>query len=133
MAARDGSRLDIRCVARSLLKRITPRFITIAAPKLSMCNGTFSQPKMAELDGAAEFQSSGGMLSHSSRWPGNAVVKGRHLLVVGYGKSSCDLAQAVSGEAASTTLVVRQSIWKMPKKLFHVLNEVAPVSRILFQ
>jgi hypothetical protein len=44
MAARDGSRLDIRCVARSLLKRITPRFNTIAAPKLYMCNGTFSPP-----------------------------------------------------------------------------------------
>jgi hypothetical protein len=89
---------------------------------LVVCNGTFSQPKMPEFDGAAEFQSSGGMLCHSSQWPGNAAVKGRHLLVVGYGKSSCDLAQAVSGEAASTTLVVRQLIWKMPKKLFNVLN-----------
>lgn len=89
---------------------------------LVVCNGTFSQPKVPDFDGAAEFQSAGGVICHSSQWPGDAAVKGRHLLVVGYGKSSCDLAQAVSGQAASTTVIVRQLIWKMPKKLFNLLN-----------
>ena len=89
---------------------------------LVVCNGTFSQPKVPDFEGVAEFRAAGGMVCHSSQWPGSAAVKGRHLLVVGYGKSSCDLAQAVSSEAASTTLVVRQLIWKMPKKLFNLLN-----------
>jgi hypothetical protein len=89
---------------------------------LVVCNGTFSQPMVPDFDGAAEFQAAGGVVCHSSNWPGDASVKGRHVLVVGYGKSSCDLAQAVSGAAASTTVVVRQLIWKMPKKLFNVLN-----------
>ena len=44
------------------------------------------------------------------------------MLVVGYGKSSCDVAQAVSGTAASTTVVARHLIWKVPKKLMNVLN-----------
>ena len=89
---------------------------------LVVCNGTFSQPKLPDFEGASEFLSAGGVICHSSQWPGEDALRGRHLLVVGYGKSSCDLAQAVCGQAASTTLVVRQLIWKMPKKLFNVLN-----------
>lgn len=89
---------------------------------LVVCNGTFSQPKVPDFEGAAEFQAAGGLVCHTSQWPGDAALKGRHLLVVGYGKSSCDVAQAASAAAASTTVVVRQLIWKMPKKLFHVLN-----------
>ena len=42
--------------------------------------------------------------------------------MVGYGKSSCDVAQAVCDEAASTRVVVRQLIWKVPKMLMNVLN-----------
>ena len=89
---------------------------------LIVCNGTFSQPKIPDFEGAADFQAAGGVICHSSQWPGDAAVQGRHVLLVGYGKSSCDLAQAVSAQAASTTLVARQLIWKMPKKLFNLLN-----------
>jgi len=89
---------------------------------LVVCNGTFSQPMLPDFEGAEAFQAAGGVVCHSSQWPGDALVKGRHVMVVGYGKSSCDLAQALSSDAASTTVVVRQLIWKMPKKLLNVLN-----------
>jgi cation diffusion facilitator CzcD-associated flavoprotein CzcO len=41
---------------------------------------------------------------------------------VGYGKSACDVAVPVSEVAASTTVVARELLWKMPKKLGNVLN-----------
>ncbi len=42
--------------------------------------------------------------------------------MIGYGKSACDVAQAASTVAASTTVVARELIWKVPKKLMNVLN-----------
>lgn len=44
------------------------------------------------------------------------------MLVVGYGKSSCDVAVPISDVAASTAVVARELLWKMPKKLGGVLN-----------
>jgi cation diffusion facilitator CzcD-associated flavoprotein CzcO len=43
-------------------------------------------------------------------------------VVVGYGKSSCDVAAAIAGVTASLTLVARELIWKAPKKFAGVLN-----------
>jgi cation diffusion facilitator CzcD-associated flavoprotein CzcO len=44
------------------------------------------------------------------------------VLVVGYGKSSCDVAVATSAIAASTAVVARNLIWKIPKKLANLIN-----------
>jgi dimethylaniline monooxygenase (N-oxide forming) len=44
------------------------------------------------------------------------------VLVVGYGKSACDVAEAVSEVAASTTVVARRLLWKMPRRVAGVLN-----------
>jgi cation diffusion facilitator CzcD-associated flavoprotein CzcO len=42
--------------------------------------------------------------------------------VVGYGKSSCDVAVGLSEVTASMTVVAREIIWKAPKKLAGILN-----------
>jgi cation diffusion facilitator CzcD-associated flavoprotein CzcO len=41
---------------------------------------------------------------------------------VGYGKSSCDVVVGLSDAAASTTVVARELIWKLPKRLMDRLN-----------
>jgi hypothetical protein len=89
---------------------------------LLICNGIFSQPAIPAFDGAKEYIEQGGKIYHTSEFTNIDQAHGKHVAVVGYGKSSCDVAQAVSSVSASTTVVARSLIWKVPKKLFNVLN-----------
>ncbi len=90
--------------------------------KLILCNGIFSRPAVPEFAGAAAFAAAGGRVCHSSEFTDPAQAKGKHVLVVGYGKSSCDVAVGVGDDVASVTVVAREIIWKVPKKLAGVLN-----------
>jgi len=89
---------------------------------LVVANGVFCDPLMPDYDGAEEFRAAGGRLCHSSEFIDHAVVENKEVVVVGYGKSACDLAGALSGVANSTTVVARELMWKMPKRLGGVLN-----------
>lgn len=87
-----------------------------------VANGIFSQPSIPAYTGAEEFTVAGGRVCAPSDVHDLADVRGKDVLVVGYGKSSCDIAAAIAGSAKSTTIVARQLIWKMPKKIQGVLN-----------
>lgn len=89
---------------------------------LIVCNGIFSIPAVPQFAGADAFRAAGGQILHTSQFVDAAAARGKHLLVIGYGKSSCDVAMATLGSAASTTLVARSLIWKIPKKLAKRLN-----------
>jgi len=89
---------------------------------LVVCNGIFSQPMVPDYPGNAEFITAGGRVCHTSQLHDYAEAKDKHVLIVGYGKSSCDVAQAVCEHAASTRVVARHLIWKVPKMLMNVLN-----------
>ena len=89
---------------------------------LLVCNGIFSHPLIPEYAGAAAFTVGGGRVCHTSEFKDLDDARGKHVLVVGYGKSSCDVAQAVAATAASTSVVTRNLIWKVPKMLMNVLN-----------
>jgi cation diffusion facilitator CzcD-associated flavoprotein CzcO len=89
---------------------------------LIICNGIFSIPAVPTFAGAEAFKTAGGLILHTSQFTDIAQARGKHVLVVGYGKSSCDVANAVSSVSASTTVVARSLIWKIPKKLMNVLN-----------
>jgi len=89
---------------------------------LVICNGIFSLPAVPCYPGEAEFRAAGGLIIHTSQFTDPSVAEGKDLIVVGYGKSSCDVAMATVGRAATTTLVARNLIWKIPKKLANVLN-----------
>lgn len=95
---------------------------TVRHDWLLVCNGIFSQPAIPRYDGADAFREAGGLICHTSQFNELETARGRHVLVVGYGKSSCDAAQAVVGTAASVTVVARHLIWKVPKLLMGVLN-----------
>lgn len=89
---------------------------------LIICNGIFSDPFIPYYKGVEDFKASGGQLLHSSQLNDLSRVANRDILIVGYGKSSCDIANAVSDLAKSTTVVARSIIWKVPKRFFGLLN-----------
>lgn len=90
--------------------------------RLILCNGIFSTPMMPGFEGEEAFRAGGGMICHSSEFLDMEQARGRHVVVVGYGKSSCDIAMGLAGAAASMTVVAREIIWKAPKKFAGVLN-----------
>ncbi|MDR5655374.1 flavin-containing monooxygenase [Ruixingdingia sedimenti] len=89
---------------------------------LTICNGIFSAPAVPAFEGAEDFRAAGGMICHSSEFLNLDDARGRHVVVIGYGKSSCDVAVGLADAAGSMTVVARELIWKMPKKLGGVLN-----------
>jgi len=89
---------------------------------LIVCNGIFSEPSIPPFEGRDQFVDSGGLLCHTSQFTNVEQARGKHVLVVGYGKSSCDVANAVCDMSKSTHVIARHLIWKMPKKLKNVLN-----------
>ena len=89
---------------------------------LVVANGIFSTPAIPSFAGEAAFKAAGGVICHSSQFLNAADARGKHVVVIGYGKSSCDIAVGLSGEAQQVTVVARSLIWKMPKRLMNVLN-----------
>ncbi len=89
---------------------------------LIVCNGIFSVPAVPEFAGVEEFRAAGGRVCHTSEFVSLADARGKNILVIGYGKSSCDVANATVSVSTRTTVIVRGLIWKIPKKLLNVLN-----------
>ncbi len=89
---------------------------------LVVCNGIFSRPLLPSYRGERAFIEAGGLLCHTSELNDAALARGKHVLVIGYGKSSCDVAAAIADQSASTTVVARELIWKVPKQLADLLN-----------
>lgn len=85
-------------------------------------NGIFSIPAIPKYAGVDEFIAAGGRICHSSEFTHMEDARDKHVLIVGYGKSSCDVANAISGITASTTLAARHLIWKLPKMIANKLN-----------
>jgi len=95
---------------------------TVGVDYLIVCNGIFSIPAIPQFPGAEAFEAAGGRIVHTSQFTDAATARGRHMLVIGYGKSSCDVAKASIAFTASTTVIARNLIWKIPKKLAGKLN-----------
>lgn len=82
---------------------------------LVVCNGIFSEPAIPAYPGMDAFIQNGGTILHTSTAGKPEYFTGKKVAVVGFGKSACDLAAAVSGTTASTHLIYRQAKWKVPK------------------
>ncbi|OYO25044.1 monooxygenase [Enemella dayhoffiae] len=87
-----------------------------------VANGIFCTPFIPNWNGRAEFEAAGGRVCAPSEVHSLDDVRHRKLVVVGYGKSACDVAVSLSEGAASTTVVARQLLWKMPRMIMGVLN-----------
>ena len=84
---------------------------------LIVCNGIYSIPFIPEYDGAEEFVAAGGRLCHTSQFVDVEEARSKNVLVVGYGKSSSDVAIAALSTSKSVSLIVRNLAWKIPKYL----------------
>lgn len=83
---------------------------------LVVANGIFSDPFIPPFEGVDVLESAGGRLLAACDFHDLTGARGQHVVVVGYGKSSCDVSMEISKVAASTTVIARELLWKMPKK-----------------
>ena len=90
--------------------------------RLVVANGVFCEPFMQTYPGMAEFTAAGGQVIAGTSLHDAAQATGKHVLVVGYGKSACDITVPVSEVAASTDVIARHLLWKVPRKIGGVVN-----------
>jgi Flavin-binding monooxygenase-like len=89
---------------------------------LVVANGVFCEPALPAYPGIDEFTAVGGQLLAGSDLNDAEQARGKHVLVVGYGKSACDITVPVSEVAASTDVIARHLLWKVPRKIGGVVN-----------
>lgn len=87
-----------------------------------VCNGIFSIPKQPSLPGRKEFAASGGQILHSTDFNDASIIEGKRVVVVGFGKSACDIATLAANTAKKSTLVFRQPLWKIPRFFLGLVN-----------
>lgn len=76
--------------------------VTWSFDVLYICNGTLSETFVPKYPGEAAFVKAGGRVCHTSEFLSEEEAKGKDVIIVGYGKSACDTAVALSRVATST-------------------------------
>ena len=95
---------------------------TEVVDKVVVANGVFCEPNMPAFPGADAFTEAGGRVLAGTEVHDAELARGKDVLVVGYGKSACDVTVPLSEVAASTRVIARQLLWKVPRKIGGVLN-----------
>ncbi|AGZ43005.1 flavin-containing monooxygenase [Actinoplanes friuliensis] len=95
---------------------------TETVDRLLVANGVFCEPAVPQFAGLDEFTAAGGQLLAGTEVQDAGQARGRHVVVVGYGKSACDVTVELSATAASTHVIARQLLWKVPRKIGGVVN-----------
>jgi cation diffusion facilitator CzcD-associated flavoprotein CzcO len=90
--------------------------------KLIVANGVFCEPAVPRYPGEAEFAAAGGRVLAGTELHDAEQARGRRVLVVGYGKSACDVTVPLSQVAASTDVIARHLLWKVPRRINGVVN-----------
>ncbi|MCC5603850.1 antitoxin family protein [Nostoc favosum] len=65
---------------------------------------------------------SGGRVLHSTEFNHASIIEGKRVVVVGFGKSACDIATLAANIAKKSTLVFRQPLWKIPRFFLGLVN-----------
>ena len=94
-----------------------------------IANGVFSEPRIPPWDGRDAHATAGGIVKAPSQHLSLDDARGRHVVVVGYGKSACDVAVSLSAVAASVTIVARRLFFKGTKKILGKENEDLAMTR----
>lgn len=87
-----------------------------------VATGIFNRPNVPEVPGMEEFRAAGGKILHTSQATNPDLLSGKRVVVVGFQKSATDVASYSSERAASTTLVYRRAMWKVPRHFLGVIN-----------
>jgi cation diffusion facilitator CzcD-associated flavoprotein CzcO len=90
--------------------------------RLVIANGVFCEPYVPQYAGVDDFTAAGGRLCAATQFLDAENTRGKDVVIVGYGKSACDVAVAIEGTASSTSVVARQLLWKVPKRVGGVVN-----------
>jgi cation diffusion facilitator CzcD-associated flavoprotein CzcO len=90
--------------------------------RLVVANGVFCEPAVPDYPGVAEFTAAGGRLCAGTEFHDVDEARDKRVLVVGYGKSACDVTVPISEVAESTDVIARQLLWKVPRRVGGVLN-----------
>lgn len=114
-----GPRFEVDVRPRGGLASESRRFDYVV-----VCNGVFSEPYLPRIEGQSAFA---GEVLHSSRLRDPKGLAGKHVVVVGAGKSALDCATAAARTAASATLLFRKPHWMLPRYFGR-----ARVDRVLF-
>lgn len=102
----------------------------VHADHLVVANGVFSRPLIPDWPGLDAHRKSGGVVKAPSQQLTLDDARGKHVVVVGYGKSACDTATTLSAVAASVTVVPRRLLWKGPKVLLGKHFEDVAITRL---
>lgn len=86
-----------------------------------VADGIFSDPQRLDLAGAAEHAGAGGRVLAATEVDGVEMARGANVVVVGCGRSACDLVVALSDVAASTHVVARRLLHGPADRLRHAL------------
>jgi len=101
---------------------VTAAGATEHVDKLVIANGVFCEPAVPAYPGLAEFTAAGGKLLAGTEVHDEDQARGKRVLLVGYGKSACDIAVPVSLAAESTDMIARHLLWKVPRRIGGFLN-----------
>jgi dimethylaniline monooxygenase (N-oxide forming) len=92
--------------------RGTHRFDWVVA-----ANGLFSIPHVPDWTGRAAFEAAGGAVLTPGVLADGSVLDGRRVVVVGWGKTACDVAVVAARRGSTAALVARRLTWKYPKRI----------------
>lgn len=95
---------------------------SVEVDKLVVANGVFCEPAVPDFSGRDEFEAAGGRVLAGTELHDAEEARDKHVVVVGYGKSACDVTVPMSKVAASTDVIARQLLWKVPRKIGGVVN-----------
>lgn len=90
--------------------------------RLVVANGVFCEPAMPRFPGLDDFTAAGGTVLPGTELHDEQQARGKRVLVVGYGKSACDITVPISAVAASTDVIARHLLWKVPRRIGGFLN-----------
>jgi len=83
-----------------------------------VATGMYGTPLVPTVPGMENFR---GVTMHAERFNDKAMAAGKKVLVVGGGKSAIDCAVAAAKVADSSTLLLREMHWPVPRKLLDIL------------
>ncbi len=89
---------------------------------LVVANGIFCEPAVPHYPGEAEFTAAGGRVLAGTELHDEEQARGKRVLIVGYGKSACDVTVPLSKVAASADVIARHLLWKVPRRIGGFLN-----------
>ncbi|BAZ36823.1 dimethylaniline monooxygenase (plasmid) [Calothrix sp. NIES-4101] len=87
-----------------------------------ICNGVNHIPYLPEIPGIDKFKLNGGTVLHSTEFNSTTQLEGKNVVVVGFGKSACDIAMLAVEHALSCHIVFRQPDWKVPRFFCGLIN-----------